>query len=210
MQPILLGVDGLGYGGFMECETATLLSLVNSMERGVVENHAPQSEQSAWSSVLMIDGPGSSSALIKAIKAVPINLPITNPTFGLVSIALDESTPPREEVGKVIDAVISTSKNRPVIASITALERFLHVKPQLKCEIYSAIDEGIRRLVSNDDLGHLIIFSPFGEPQSQREGDHYDYGVYLSTMPRPRHHDTVKIHEIGQLFLDMVEASQYQ
>ncbi len=70
---------------------------------------------------------------------------------------------------------------------------------------------GIRKLVSSEDIGHLIIFSPFGEPQSQREGgDHYDYGVYLSTMPRPRHHDTVKIHEIGQLFLDMVEASQYR
>ncbi len=79
MQPILLGVDGLGYGGgFMECETATLLSLVNSMERGgVVENHAPQSEQSAWSSVLMMDGPDppASSALIKATKQCQLIYP---------------------------------------------------------------------------------------------------------------------------------------
>ncbi|WP_243675073.1 hypothetical protein [Vulcanisaeta distributa] len=35
MQPILLGIPGLEYqGGFMECETNLLLSLMNSIERG--------------------------------------------------------------------------------------------------------------------------------------------------------------------------------
>jgi len=212
MMPILLGIDGLGYGGFMECETPTFLSLVNSMERGVVENHAPQLENTAWSTILMVSGPDpSSSALMKLTKAIAVNVPITDPTYGIYSIHLNESTMPEDEVNQVINAVINASRERPVIASITAIERFLHKKPSMKCDIYSIIDGGIRRLLSSSDLGHIIIFSPFGEPQSEKEGDHYDYGVYLSTMPRPRHHDTVKLDEIGSLFLDMVEqANAYQ
>ena len=208
MHPILLGIDGLGYGGFMECETPTLLSLVNSMERGVVENHAPQFENIAWSTILMMSGSDpSSSALMKLTKAIAVNLPVTDPTYGIYSIRLDESTTPEDEVNQVMNAVMNASRSKPVIASITAIERLLHKKPSMKCAIYSIIDGGIRRLLSNGDLGHVIIFSPFGEPQSEKEGDHYDYGVYLSTMPRPRHHDTVNVDEIGSLFLEMVEQA---
>ncbi|WP_243671471.1 hypothetical protein [Vulcanisaeta sp. JCM 16161] len=54
-------------------------------------------------------------------------------------------------------------------------------------------------------ITHIILFSPYGSPQGPDEGNHSDYGVYIATVTRPRHEDTVKVHEIGYLFNQAVE-----
>ena len=212
MQPILLGVLGLEYQGFMECETNFLLSLMNSIERGVTENKKPQYPDRSWWSVLMMepvkDIPSidpMQAPLVKLTRASLINIPITNPTYGKYSIKMDQEVDPATEINNVISAIITEAQTRPVIASINALERFLHVKPQMKCEIYNQLDRALRTLIMRGDITHIILFSPYGNPQGPEEGNHSDYGVYIATITRPRHEDTVKIHEIGYLFNQAVE-----
>ncbi len=212
MQPILLGIPGLEYQGFMECETNFLLSLMNSIERGVTENRKPQYPDKSWWSVLMMEpvkaAPGidpMQAPLIKLTRASLINIPITDPTYGRYSIRMNQEVDPATEINGVISTVISEAQTRPVIASINALERFLHTKPQLKCEIYNQLDKALRALIMRGDLTHIILFSPYGSPQGPEEGNHSDYGVYIATVMRPRHDDTVKIHEIGYLFNQAVE-----
>ena len=212
MQPILLGVLGLEYQGFMECETNFLLSLMNSIERGVTENKKPQYPDKSWWSVLMMepvkDIPSidpMQAPLVKLTRASLINIPITNPTYGKYSIKMDQEVDPATEINNVISAIITEAQTRPVIASINALERFLHAKPQMKCEIYNQLDRALRTLIMRGDITHIILFSPYGNPQGPEEGNHSDYGVYIATVTRPRHEDTVKIHEIGYLFNQAVE-----
>ncbi len=214
MQPILLGIPGLEYQGFMECETNFLLSLMNSIERGVTENRRPQYPDKSWWSVLMMEPVKENpnidpmqSPLIKLTRASLINIPITDPTYGKYSIRLNQDVDPATEVNAVISAVINEARDKPVIASINALDRFLHTKPQLKCEIYKVIDRALRELVLRSDITHIIIFSPYGNPEGPEEGNHSEYGVYIATVTRPRHEDTVKIHEIGYLFNEAVEQT---
>ncbi|MGC9179308.1 MAG: hypothetical protein ACP5GZ_03750 [Vulcanisaeta sp.] len=212
MQPILLGVLGLEYQGFMECETNFLLSLMNSIERGVTENRKPQYPDKSWWSVLMMEPvkeepniDPTQSPLVKLTRASLINIPITDPTYGKYSIRMNQEVDPATEINNVISAIIAETQTRPVIASINALDRFLHTKPQLKCEIYNQLDNALRALIMKSGITHIILFSPYGSPEGPEEGSHSDYGIYVATVTRPRHEDTVKVHEIGYLFNQAVE-----
>ncbi|BDR92898.1 hypothetical protein [Vulcanisaeta souniana] len=212
MQPILLGIPGLEYQGFMECEASFLLSLMNSVERGVTENRKPQYPDRSWWSILMMepikDIPSIDpiqAPLVKLTRASLINIPIADPTYGKYSIRMNQEVDPITEINNVISTIITEAQSRPVIASINALDRFLHTKPQLKCEIYNQLDRALRTLIMKGDITHIILFSPYGNPQGPEEGNHSDYGIYIATITRPRHEDTVKVHEIGYLFNQAVE-----
>jgi len=41
MYPVLLGINGMGYGDFTECDLEVLPRLMNMVERGVLENRRP-------------------------------------------------------------------------------------------------------------------------------------------------------------------------
>lgn len=212
MKPILLGIPGLEYQGFMECETNFLLSLMNSIDRGVTENRKPQYPDKSWWSILMMEPikevpsiDPMQTPLIRLTRASLINIPITNPTYGRYSIRMDQEVDSATEISNVISTIIAEAQSKPVIASINALDRFLHTKPQLKCEIYNQLDKALRTLIMRSEITHIILFSPYGSPEGPEEGSHSDYGVYIATITRPRHEDTVKIHEIGYLFNQAVE-----
>lgn len=214
MQPILLGIPGLEYQGFMECEANFLLSLMNSIERGVTENRKPQYPAQSWWSVLMMepvkDPPSidpTQAPLVKLTRASLINIPITDPTYGKYSIRLNQEVDPATEINNVVKTIIAEASTMPVIASINALDRFLHTKPSLKCEIYKMLDKALKDLILRGDITHIILFSPYGSPQGPEEGNHSEYGVYIATITRPRHEDTVKMHEIGYLFNEAVEQT---
>ncbi|EWG07510.1 MAG: hypothetical protein ASUL_03339 [Candidatus Aramenus sulfurataquae] len=210
MKPLLLGIDALSYTSFMKCNPRFLLALFSSTFRGVVLNKKPQHPASSWMSVLeMQEVKGDSffkdvetPTLIKETKAVAINIPITNPTYGEVSFEYNDSVSPQEEISKVAETILEELESRPVIASITVLDRMLHKSKENKCELYKQVDDVIRKIVNKAD--DFILFSPYGEPTSDRPDEHEDYGVYLSTVPRPNEHDTVKLHEIGVLFRRLV------
>jgi hypothetical protein len=214
MKPLLLGVDGLSYSSFMKCNPRFLLTLFSSAFRGVVVNRKPQHPASSWMSVLeMRDISGNSfyikveekPTLIKETNAVAINLPITNPTYGELGFPYDSNLTAKDEIDKVIEAILDSLEEQPVIADITAIDRLVRVNPQAKCEIYKEVDDGLRKLLRKVD--DFILFSPYGEPKSDKMCDHEDYGVYLSTVPRPNEHDTVKLPEIGLLFKRLASQS---
>jgi hypothetical protein len=166
MQPILLGIPGLEYQGFMECETNFLLSLMNSIERGVTENRKPQYPAQSWWSVLMMepvkDPPSidpTQAPLVKLTRASLINIPITDPTYGKYSIRLNQEIDPATEINNVIKTIIAEASTRPVIASINALDRFLHTKPSLKCEIYKMLDKALKDLTQGRHNTHNTILT---------------------------------------------------
>ncbi len=210
MKPLLLGIDGLSYTSFMKCNPRFLLALFSSTFRGVVLNKKPQHPASSWMSVLeMQEIKGEDfykdvevPKLIKETNAVAINIPITNPTYGAVSLEYSDSVSPQAEISKVTEAILEELESRPVIASITALDRILHKSKENKCELYKQVDDAIKKLVNKAD--DFILFSPYGEPTSENPWEHEDYGIYLSTVPRPNEHDTVKLYEIGMLFKRLV------
>ncbi|AEB95330.1 MAG: hypothetical protein QXR57_04265 [Metallosphaera sp.] len=209
MKALLLGVDGLSYSSFMKCNPRFLLTLFSSSFRGVVVNKRPQNQVSSWLSVLEMKNVPPNEVyvpkeltLIKETGAIPINIPITNPTYGRISLKIGEINL-QEEVSKVTEVILSSLKEGPVIAAITGLDFALHNGVD-KCQAYSTIDAAVRKLVNAVD--EVILFSPYGEPKSSKEGDHEDYGVYLGTVQRPAEHETVKLPEIGYLFLKLVKG----
>jgi len=60
--------------------------------------------------------------LIKITKAVAINIPITNPTYGEVKLPYDKTIPIKDELNKVKEAIFKNIDENPVIADVTALE----------------------------------------------------------------------------------------
>ncbi|ABW00897.1 hypothetical protein [Caldivirga maquilingensis] len=212
MYPILLGINGIGYGSFTECELNALPRLMNIVDRGVVENKRPQYPDKSWWSILNMEPTNntqsdpSAAPLVKLTRSTLINIPVANPTYGIYSINLDQGTSYREEVNKVVDAIINAAVKTPVIAAITAPDRFLHSNQLIKCDVYSAIDEAIGSLI-NSGVSSFILFSPYGEPTGPNEGEHEEYGIYIATISRPRHYDTVKLYEIGMLFRDLVDSA---
>ncbi|BDC18319.1 hypothetical protein [Acidianus sp. HS-5] len=213
MKPLLIGVDGLSYTSFMKCNPRFLLTLFSSAFRGVVVNRKPQHPASSWMSILeMKEITGNSfykvdetPTLIKETNAVAINLPISNPTYGELGFPYDSNLTAKDEIDKVIEEILSSLEEQPVIADITAIDRLVRINPQGKCEIYKEIDDGLRKLLRKVD--DFILFSPYGEPKSDNMCDHEDYGIYLSTAPRPNEHDTVKLPEIGLLFKRLATQS---
>ncbi|WP_291766720.1 hypothetical protein [Caldivirga sp. UBA161] len=212
MYPILLGINGISYGSFTECELNVLPRLMNIVDRGVVENKKPQYPDKSWWTILNMEPTNNTPSdpslapLVKLTRAALINIPVVNPTYGLYSIKLDQGTSYEEEVNNVIGALIKTAAKAPVIAAITAPDRFLHNNQSIKCNVYSVIDEAIGSLI-NGGVSAFILFSPYGEPVGPNEGDHEEYGIYIATISRPRHYDTVKLYEIGMLFRDLVEST---
>lgn len=216
MKAVLLGIDGLSYTSFMKCSPRFLFTLFSSTFRGVVVNKKPQYPVSSWLSVLQMQDvkehvdflPSSeiSTKLIAETGSLAINIPISNPTYGLYSIKYSPDVSFEDEISNVVKAVLTSVKEGPVIADITAIDRVLHYSKdiELKCKIYQAIDNAVRAIVSSVD--DFIIFSPYGEPLSQDKGNHEEYGVYLATVPRPNEHDVVKLPEIGRLFLQLVKG----
>lgn len=201
----------------MKCNPRTLFTLFSSTYRGVVLNKKPQFPQTSWMSVLELKDIKDLSQvnlnsevprLLRETNAVAINLPITNPTYGKLSLPYDTSVNAEEEINKVTQIVLESVKETPVVASITAIDRLLHKDATEKCKIYSLVDAAVRKILNNVD--DFIIFSIYGEPKSDNEdGNHEDYGVFLATIPRPSEHETVKLHEIGELFIKLVKKEYY-
>lgn len=110
MKALLLGVDGLSYTSFMKCNPRFLLTLFSSTFRGVVVNRRPQHPASSWLSVLEmkevpLTGFTSISAkpsLVQETGSISINLPISNPTYGELSLKYGELSL-QEEINKVTE-----------------------------------------------------------------------------------------------------------
>lgn len=213
MKPLLLGIDGLSYSSFMKCNPRFIMTLFSTTFRGVVVNRKPQHPSSSWLSVLeMKEIKGTDFVkveempkLIKETGAIAVNLPISNPTYGEVSFPYSDGVSIKEEIDKVVNAILENLDERPVIADITALDRLLHTSQTNKCELYKEIDEAVRRIIHQAD--DYILFSPYGEPKSEKMCDHEEYGVYIATIPRPNEHDVVRLPEIGVLFKRLVTQS---
>jgi hypothetical protein len=211
MKPILLGIDGLSYSSFVKCQPKVLLELLNVVYRGVVFNKKPQFPASSWLSVLeeedlqfngFLNSINEEPKLVKTTHSIPINIPIINPTYGKVSLKYDYEFPIEKEIELIYDSIFRYIDKNPIIVSITGLDRLLHNKSTNKCNIYKIIDDFIKKILNKID--DFIIFSIYGEPLSNNEGIHEDYGIYLATIPRPVERDTIKLYQIGQLFRRLV------
>ncbi|AWR96538.1 hypothetical protein DFR86_02555 [Acidianus sulfidivorans JP7] len=213
MKPLLLGVDGLSYSSFMKCNPRFLLTLFSTTFRGVVVNRKPQHPSSSWLSVLEMTEVKDNKfikvdetpRLIRETNAVAINLPISNPTYGELSLPYNDGVSAKEEIDKVVSYILDELEDRPVIADISALDRLLHNSQANKCELYKEIDDAVKKILHKAD--EFILFSPYGEPKSDQLCDHEEYGVYIASIPRPNEHDVVKLPEIGMLFKRAVTQS---
>ena len=207
---ILLGVDALSYSSFMKCNPRYILALFNSTFRGVVKNvKLKDSVTGSWLEVLtmkeheptdFLPGLDEELAVVKETRAELVNIPITNPTYGVLSLDY-ENTDFFEEIKKVRETALSIlDSKKPVIAAVTAIDRALKKGAEdLKCKLYAEVDKLVKDLVNSAD--EFIVFSPFGELKSN---EHEAYGVYISTIPRPHEHDVVSLREIGSLFVKAV------
>ncbi|AFZ70378.1 hypothetical protein Calag_0623 [Caldisphaera lagunensis DSM 15908] len=206
---VLIGINSLSYGEFMICKPKTLLYLLGNSFRGVVENNPPKDAISSWLSIFSLNRTNNNESinklddlpLIKLVNPILINIPISNPTYGRVNIKLDQSISYQEEIDTVMNEIMENQENGPIISGITALERI----DDKSCEIYNAIDKMLLNVIRNVD--EFIIFSPYGMKKGKINEP---YGVYLSSRPRPNEHDTVKLWEIGQIFVDIVKGDNVQ
>ena len=208
---VLLGIDALSYSSFMKCYPRYLMALFNSTFRGVVKNvKLKDSVTGSWLEVLTMrdqEPTGFLSKLDEELEvaketgATLINIPITNPTYGALSLDY-ENTDFFDEVKKVKEAIMDVlDSNKPVIVDITAIDRALKKgKEDIKCKLYTEIDRLVKDVVNEAD--EFIVFSPFGELKGN---EHEMYGVYISTIPRPHEHETVALKEIGSLFVRAVK-----
>jgi hypothetical protein len=206
----LLGIDGLSYSSFMKCSPRFIMALFNSTFRGVIKNdRLKDSTVSSWLEILTMENQEPRISLeevpplplIQATGAEAVNIPITNPTYGVVSLDF-EKVDYFEEIQAVKDAVLRVLKaGKPVVASITAIDRVVKdgKGDDVKCKVYAKLDEAVKEIVNVAD--NFILFSPYGELKGNgRE----PYGVYIASVPRPHEHETVSLVEIGKLFLDLV------
>lgn len=209
---VLIGVDALSYSSFMKCYPRYLMALFNSAFRGVVKNaRLKDSVAGSWLEVLTMRDQEPTGFLtkldeelevVKETGATLINIPVTNPTYGILSLDY-ENTDFLEEIKKVREATMNALEpRRPVIVAISAIDRALKKgKEDIKCKLYAEIDKLVKDVVNEVD--DFIVFSPFGELKGN---EHEMYGVYISTIPRPHEHETVALKEIGLLF---VRAAKY-
>lgn len=191
----------------MKCNPRFLLMLFSSTFRGVVlNNNLNYHPTPAWLSVLQMDYVKTDQfltaipdlKLAKMTDAVLINIPVTNPTYGVVKLPYDSSISVEEELGKVKEAVFEYIDEYPVIASVNAIDRLLLNDGKVnKCEIYKAVDNFVKEIINK--VEDFILFSPYGEPKENKLRE--QYGIFLASIPRPNEHETVKLPEIGQLFL---------
>jgi hypothetical protein len=201
---VLLGIDGLSYGEFQKCKPQAILTLFNSAFRGVVVNTVGLHPSPSWESVLRMK-PISREGFLKEANELElptiaaaklVNVPLTDPTTGEVSLPYNNSISYVEEITKVREAIFMESN--VVIAGVTALGR---MKMEDPCPVYGALDSLVKEVALKAD--DFIIFSPFGI----RGGKTEKYGVYISTLPRPEEHETVKLWDVGSTFLEAVRGS---
>ncbi|BAK54739.1 hypothetical protein [Sulfurisphaera tokodaii] len=210
MKPILLGIPGLSYSSFMKCNPRFLMMLFSSTFRGVVVNKELNYHPTpAWLSILQMEYVKTDQfltnvpelKLAKLTNSVLINIPITNPTYGEVNLPYNNSLSTSEEIEKVKKAIFEYIDDYPVIVSVNAIDRILlNDGKESKCEIYKIIDGFVKEVINK--VEDFILFSPYGEPKEN--GIREQYGIYLASVPRPNEHDTVKLPEIGKLFLGLV------
>ncbi len=206
-RTVLIGIDALSYSSFMKCYPRYMMALFNSTFRGVVKNvKLKDSVTGSWLEVLtmreqepigFLSKVNDELDVVRETKATLLNIPITNPTYGDLSLDY-EGTDFFEEVKKVKEATMNALElNRPVIVAVTAIDRALSKgREDIKCKLYAEVDKFIKDVVNQVD--DFIIFSPFGELKGK---EHEMYGVYISTIPRPHEHETVALREIGELFV---------
>jgi len=201
MQPLLIGIDGLSYSRFMDCDTRTLFNLIDYAERGVTRSSKPLKPCSSWRYVLGLNDSQEiyESQLIKAVSPALINLPLKNPTLGYCSVDLNSSGGLIEEINCVEKRIKDNVTSRPVIACITALER---APLSRTCELYRYIDEFVKSIMNF--VENYILFSSYGILE---KGCKEKFGVYLASIKRPRARDMVDPSEIGSLFLRMLTSS---
>ncbi|MGC9105313.1 MAG: hypothetical protein ACP5HQ_02660 [Thermoprotei archaeon] len=209
-RAVLLGVDGLSYSSFMKCSPRFIMALFNSTFRGVVKNdRLKDSTIYSWLEILTMENQEQRASLkevpplplIQATGAEAVNIPITNPTYGVISLDF-EKVDYFEEIQAVKDAVLKIiTSGKPVIASITAIDRAVRDGrgDDVKCKVYAKADEAVKEIIKAAD--DFILFSPYGETKgNSRE----PYGVYIASVPRPHERETVSLVEIGRLFLDLI------
>lgn len=211
MKPLLLGIPGLSYSSFMKCNPRFLLMLFSSTFRGVVLNKDFNYHPTpSWLSVLQMDYIKTDNFLTvvpelkleKMTNSVLINIPISNPTYGEVKLPYDSSISAEQEIKEVKEAIFEYIDDRPVVASLNAIDRILMTDgKESKCEIYKAVDTFVKEVINK--VEEFILFSPYGEPKAN--GIREQYGIYLASVPRPNEHETVKLPEIGQLFANIAK-----
>jgi len=195
LKLILLGIDGLSYTSFMKCTPAFLLHLFKTVHRGVVFNKRPQDHMRSWMEVLKVKNEEGRD-LIEIAEL--INIP-SNEYFDV----MENST--MSELNTLVKSISRLTWRRPAIARITVRDRSLHRGKGNKCQLYKLIDSVIEGIIN--EVGGFIIFSPFGEPLSGSKEDHEEYGVYLSTRPRPRERDTLKLQDIAFTFHRLITGN---
>jgi len=203
-KDLLFGISALSYGYFMKCRLRFLNYLLSNAFRGVVENRCFQSASYAWLTVLKMEkikgeldepkGSVFSLPLVKKTNAKVINIPLVASKDVRVQVGKNDY---RKEISMVKEKILGAIDEGPVIAGLMALEN----ARENVCEVSSEIDKMLFDVLRRVD--EFIVFSPYG---MSRKGKFEPYGVFLSTRPRPREHETVKLWEIGNIFIEMVNA----
>ncbi|MCW6168650.1 MAG: hypothetical protein LVQ96_02850 [Thermoplasmatales archaeon] len=210
MGNLLLGINGLSYSSFMECNPKFLLSLFGATYRGVVLNRDSLHPSPAWLSVLkMKDVTGNSFIaasndelpLVMDTKSKLVNIPITDPSLGLASMHYSAQVSAEKEIDDVKQMVSELLPDNNVIASINAIDRLMSNGEQNKCHLYELVDSSIRSMTSRAD--DFIVFSPFGGGVKNGKYVREVHGIYMGTIDRPSEFETIRPANVGALFREL-------
>lgn len=189
MKAIALGINGFGYSVLADCRAPFINSLFMSFPRGVVENRERLEPGEAWSAIAgKLEG-----------RAILANIPTSDPTSGVVSLPrgiLDV----RAEMEALLRAFSGMGEGI-MVASVNSYENVMRSDWGSRCAAASTIDSYLRKFYEASDS--FMFFSPFGEII---EGGRDVYGIYISTVPRPREDDTIKLEELPDLMLMLLEG----
>lgn len=211
MGNLLLGIGGLSYSSFMECNPKFLFSLFGATYRGVVLNNDSLHPSPAWLSVLemrevpgdsFVSSPNDDMALVKDTQSKIVNIPITDPSLGPVSISYSAETSAEKEIDDVKRIASELLADNNVIASISAIDRLMLNGEQNKCRLYELVDSAIRSMTAKAD--DFIVFSPFGGEVKHGKYVRDIHGIYMGTIDRPSEFETLRLMDIGTLFRDLV------
>ncbi|BCU67762.1 hypothetical protein HS7_11990 [Sulfolobales archaeon HS-7] len=191
----MIGIDALDYGYFLKCRLKVLSTLFNTAYRGVVENELYMDTVASWKRVLNV---GDENPLIRDPRIEFANIPLEEKkTIGKISIPYDKSIPLEKELEMVTEFVSSEIEEKALVVDITAIGRGAY---DSICNAYEKIDSSLTKLLKKAD--NFLIMSPYGiNPKGTRN----KFGVFISTFPRPKEHETVKIEEVGKFFLTLIQ-----
>jgi len=214
MKNLLLGINGLSYSNFMECNPRFLFSLFGATYRGVVTNTHSLHPSPSWLSVLEmkdVDGNGfiknleDKPKLVQSTEAELVNVPVTDPSYGAVSVHYDASVSEDDEIRNVEKTVLNLLETHNVIASINAIDRIMSSGGRNICELYTKIDIAVRTMTTNAE--NFIVFSPFGGISKNCTYIRETHGVYMGTIDRPSEYDTLSPKDVGILFERLVSGN---